>query len=52
MSLLEQDTIKKGQVDKKVKQIDFNANNGNGKKYKVRDICNNLVYAIKSEGYL
>ena len=45
VSLLELDTIKKGQVDEKtVEQLEFEAG-GNNKKYKVVDICNSAVYA-------
>ena len=37
MSLLEQNIIKKGRVDKKVKQMEFDTNNNN-RKYKVEAI--------------
>ena len=49
MSLLEQDTTKKGQIDKKTaKQLEFEAG-GNNKEYKLEDICNSTVYARESE---
>ena len=49
MSLLEQDTIKKRQVDKKiVEKLEFKAG-GNNKKYKVEGIHNSVVYIRKLE---
>ena len=38
MSLLEQDTTRKGRVDKEVRQIEFDAGNNNSGKYKVEAI--------------
>lgn len=52
ISLLKQETTRKGRVDKNVRQINFDTDNNN-KKYKVETICNSMVYAKKSElGYL
>ena len=49
MFLLEQNNIKKEQVDKKiVEQLKFEAG-GNNKEYKIEDICNSTVYARKLE---
>ena len=45
--LLEQDTIKKGQVETAI-ELD----KGNSKKYEVEIICNSAVYARKLEGHL
>ena len=52
MSLLEQDTIKKGRVDEEVKQIEFDVDNDNSRKYKVEAIWDSVVYARESEGHL
>ena len=39
MSLLEQDTTKKGQVDEEIRQMEFNTGNSNNSgKYKVEAI--------------
>ena len=51
MSLLKYDTTKKERVDKTTTQLKFEANN-NGKKYKVIEICDSVVYAKKSKGQL
>ena len=49
MSLLEQDTIKKKQVDKKeAEQLEFKAR-GDNKKYKVESISNIAVYIREFE---
>ena len=49
MSLLEQDTIRKGRVDKKiVQQLEFKAG-GNNKEYEVEDIRDSAVYTRESE---
>ena len=49
MSLLEQDSTKKGRVDKKIaEQLEFEAS-GNKKEYKVKGIYNSAVYARESE---
>lgn len=48
MSLLEQNTIRKGQADKLQTELDKN----NSEKYKIKAICNSVVYNNKSEGHL
>ena len=48
ISLLEQDTTRKGRVDKEVKQMEFNAGN-DGEEYKVEAIWDSMVYARESE---
>ena len=51
MPLLEQDTTKKGRVDKDITKL--NAGNNKGGEYKVKAIYDSAVYARKSEsGYL
>ena len=50
MSLLEQNTTKKGQVDEKVTGLEFEA--GNREEYKVEAIWDRAVYANKAEGHL
>ena len=45
--LLEQDTTRKEQVDKRVKELEFEA--GNSKKYKVETIWDRAVYANELE---
>ena len=51
MSLLEQNITRKGQVDKKTLQLEFE-DNDEGEKYEVEAICNSTVYAKESEsGY-
>ena len=50
MSLLEQDTTKKEQVDKKITELEFEA--GNREEYKVEAIHNSAVYAKEAEGHL
>ena len=47
MSLLEQDSTKKGRVDKKTSQLEFEDNKG--KEYEVGAIRDSTVYARKSE---
>ena len=49
MSLLEQDTIRKGQVDKKVKQMEFDTGNNNSGEYKVEAVWDSVVYTIESK---
>ena len=53
MSLLEQDTTRKGRMDEKIaEQLEFEAS-GNNKEYEVEGICNSAVYARELEaGYL
>ena len=48
MSLLEQNTTRKGRVDKKVRQIEFNAGN-DGEEYKVETIWDSALYAKELE---
>ncbi len=50
VSLLEQDTTKKGQVDKITSRLEFE-NEGN-KEYKVEAICDNVVYTSESKDHL
>ncbi len=52
MSLLEQDTTKKGQLDQATSQLEFEGNSGDGEEYEVEAICNSAVYARESEGHL
>ena len=47
ISLLEQDTIKKGRVE-----IAIELDKGNKKEYEVEAICNSAVYVRKSEEHL
>ena len=47
MSLLEQNTTRKGQVNENATELD--ASNNKGGKYKVEAICNSAIYAKKSE---
>ena len=47
VSLLEQDTTKKERIDKQVKKLELEADDG--EEYKVEAIWNNAVYASKSE---
>ena len=52
MSLLEQDTTRKGQADKKVRQMEFDFGD-NGHEYKIEAIWDSTVYAKESKsGYL
>ena len=49
MSLLEQNTTKKGRVDKKItEKLEFKAG-GNNKEYKMKGICDSAVYTRESE---
>ena len=51
VSLLKQNTTRKGRVSKKVLELD--ANSKNNEEYKVEVIWNNIIYANKLElGYL
>ena len=50
MSLLELDITKKGQMDKKVTELEFEA--GNSKEYKVEIIWDNAIYTNKGKGHL
>ena len=47
MSLLDLNTIKKGRVDKEVRQMEFDA--GNNEEYKVEAIQDIAVHANKSK---
>ena len=49
MSLLEQDTTRKGRVDEKARQIEFGAGDNESKEYKVKAIWDSTVYAKESE---
>ena len=49
MSLLEQDTTRKGRVDKKVRQMEFDVGDDENGEYKVEAIRDSAVYARKSE---
>lgn len=51
ISLLEQETTKKRQVDKKFGQIEFDSRDNN-KEYKVEVIQDNVVYVKELKGYL
>ena len=48
MSLLKQNGTRKGQVDKMVRQMEFDARDDNGREYKVEAIWDNAVYARES----
>ena len=48
VSLLEQDTTRKGRVDEKAMELDA----GDNKEYKVKAICDSAVYAKESAGHL
>ena len=48
MSLLEQDTIRKGRVDEKIaEQLEFEID-GDNEEYKVEGICDSAVYTRES----
>ena len=49
VSLLEQDTTRKGRVDEEVRQMEFNAGNNDSREYKVEVIWDSVVYARESE---
>ena len=49
VSLLEQDTTRKGRVDEEVRQMEFNADNDESRVYKVESIRDSAVYARESE---
>ncbi len=51
VSLLEQDTTRKGRVDETISRLEFETD-GKGEEYEVEAICNNAVYAKESEGHL
>ncbi len=51
VSLLEQDTIRKGRVDETTSRLEFESD-GDGKEYEVEVICDNAVYARESEEHL
>ena len=48
VSLLEQNTTRKGRVDEKISQLEFEKD-GKSKEYKVDKICKSAVYAKESE---
>ncbi len=50
MSLLKQDTTKKGRVDKTASRLEFE--NEDNKEYEVEAIRDSAVYVSKSEGHL
>ena len=49
VSLLEQDTTRKGWVKEEVRQMEFDAGDDNGREYKVKVIRHSAVYARKKE---
>ena len=49
MSLLEQDITKKGRVDKKVRQMEFDIGDDESGEYKLETIRDSMVYARESE---
>ena len=49
VSLLEQDTTRKGRVDKEVRQIEFDNGDNDSGKYEVEAIRDSAVYARESE---
>ena len=49
MSLLEQDTTRKGRVNEKVGQMEFNTGNNKSGEYEVEIIWDSAVYARESE---
>ena len=49
VSLLEQDTTRKGRVDEKVRQMEFDAGDDESGEYKVEAIWDSAVYARESE---
>ncbi len=51
VSLLEQNTTRKGRVDETTSRLKFKSN-GDGEEYEVEAICNSAVYARESEGHL
>lgn len=52
MSLLKEDIIRKGQVDKAMSRLEFGKSNGDSKKFKVKAICDSGVYARETGGHL
>ncbi len=52
VSLLEQDTTRKGRVDEATSQLEFEGDGGNGEEYEVEAIREGAVYARESEGQL
>ena len=49
MLLLKQNTTRKGWVNKKVRQIEFEAGDNDNKKYKVKAIRDSVIYARELE---
>ena len=49
MSLLEQDTTRKGRVDEEVRQMEFDAGDDDSGEYEVEAIRDSAVYARESE---
>ena len=49
MSLLEQDTTRKGQVDEEVRQIEFDTGDNKSREYKLEVIRDSAVYARESK---
>ena len=52
VSLLEQDTIKKGQINELFPELESEFDTGNNKEYKVEVIIDSAVYAKEAEGQL
>lgn len=51
VSLLKQETTKKEQVDETTSWLEFE-NDNNEKKYKVKAICDSMIYIKESKGHL
>lgn len=49
MLLLEQNSTRKGQVDKAITRLEFEADNR--EKYEIKGICDNMVYTKELEGH-
>ena len=52
MSLLEQDTTRKGWVNEKTTQLEFEAGDGDGEEFEVEGIQDSAVYVGEPEGHL
>ena len=49
MSLLEQNITRKGRIDKKIRQMEFDVDNDDNGEYKVEAIWKSTVYARESK---
>ena len=52
MSLLKQDTTRKGQIDEVVRQMEFDVEDNNSREYELEAIRDSITYTKEVDGHL